>query len=160
MATLRKTKKCFFKTDYRLMQVKSIAECSKGSILQYFGPSLSYQLSLRPLCLSIFECPFYTGCTVLVFNLCFGCSRCLIEMVLLRTHIIYFGRLIRKIIYNSAIVSRSLPYLILLLSAPPGIISQSQEKPEDQSLCKGMSDCCLGDWITLNVGGKLFTTSR
>ena len=38
-----------FKTDYRLMQVKSIAECSKGSILQYFRPSLSYQLSLRPL---------------------------------------------------------------------------------------------------------------
>ena len=24
------------KTNYRLMQVKSIAECSKGSILQYF----------------------------------------------------------------------------------------------------------------------------
>ena len=35
------------KTDYCLMQVKSIAECSKGSILQYFRPSLSYQLSLR-----------------------------------------------------------------------------------------------------------------
>ena len=31
------------------MQVKSIAECSKGSILQYFRPLLSYQLSLRPL---------------------------------------------------------------------------------------------------------------
>ena len=31
------------------MQVKSIAECSKRSILQYFGPSLSYQLSLRSL---------------------------------------------------------------------------------------------------------------
>ena len=31
------------------MQVKSIAECSKGSILQYFGPSFSYQLSLRSL---------------------------------------------------------------------------------------------------------------
>ena len=31
-----------FKTDYRLMQVKGIAECSKGSILQYFWPSLSY----------------------------------------------------------------------------------------------------------------------
>ena len=29
------------------MQVKSIAECSKGSILQYFRPSLSYHLSLR-----------------------------------------------------------------------------------------------------------------
>ena len=38
-----------FKTNYGLIQVKSIAECSKGSILQYFRPSLSYQLSLRPL---------------------------------------------------------------------------------------------------------------
>ena len=35
-------------TDYRLMQVERInAECSKGSILQYFRPSLSYNLSLR-----------------------------------------------------------------------------------------------------------------
>ena len=39
--------KLIFKTDYCLMQVKSNAECSKGSILQYFGPSLSYHLSLR-----------------------------------------------------------------------------------------------------------------
>ena len=31
------------------MQVKSIAECSKRSILQYVQPSLSYQLSLRSL---------------------------------------------------------------------------------------------------------------
>ena len=31
------------------MQVKSIAECSKWSILQYFRPSLSYHLSLRSL---------------------------------------------------------------------------------------------------------------
>ena len=31
------------------MQVKSIAECSNGSILQYFRPSLSYNLSLRSL---------------------------------------------------------------------------------------------------------------
>ena len=31
------------------MQVKSIAECSKGSILQYFRSSLSYHLSLRSL---------------------------------------------------------------------------------------------------------------
>ena len=30
------------------MQVKSIAKCSKGSILQYFRSALSYQLSLRP----------------------------------------------------------------------------------------------------------------
>ena len=31
------------------MQVKNIAECSKGSILQYFQPSLSYHLSFRSL---------------------------------------------------------------------------------------------------------------
>ena len=31
------------------MQVKSIAECSKRSILQYFRSSLSYHLSLRAL---------------------------------------------------------------------------------------------------------------
>ena len=40
--------KLVFKTEYCLMQVKSIAECSK-SILQYFRPPLSYHLSLRPL---------------------------------------------------------------------------------------------------------------
>ena len=45
MATLKKDKKFVFKTNYRLMQVKNIAECSKGSILQYFLPSLSYHLS-------------------------------------------------------------------------------------------------------------------
>ena len=39
----------FFITDYCLMQVKSIAECSKGSILQYFRASLSYNFPLRPL---------------------------------------------------------------------------------------------------------------
>ena len=38
--------KLVFKTDHRLMQVKSIEECSKGSILQYLRPSLSYHLSL------------------------------------------------------------------------------------------------------------------
>ena len=41
------------------LQVKSIAECSKGSILQYFQPSLSYIFLL-----SIFEWPIYTGFTV------------------------------------------------------------------------------------------------
>ena len=48
--------KLVFKTDYRLMQVKSIAECSKGNILQYFRPQLSYHFSLRSLfclCLSV-----------------------------------------------------------------------------------------------------------
>ena len=46
---LSKRPKLVFKTNYHLMQVKSIAECSKGSILQYFRPSLSYHLSLRYL---------------------------------------------------------------------------------------------------------------
>ena len=41
--------KLVFKTDYRLMQVKSIAECFKGSILQCFRPSLNCLLPLRPL---------------------------------------------------------------------------------------------------------------
>ena len=47
--TLKKYRKWLFRTNYRLMQVISIAECSKGSILQYFRPSLSYQSSFRPL---------------------------------------------------------------------------------------------------------------
>ena len=46
---LSKRPKQVFKIDYRLMKVKSNAECSLGRILQYFRPSLSYQLSLRPL---------------------------------------------------------------------------------------------------------------
>ena len=40
--------KWVFNTNYRLMQVKCIAECSKGSILQYFRPALSYHMALRP----------------------------------------------------------------------------------------------------------------
>ena len=46
------------------MQVKRIAECCKGSILQYFRHSLSYHLWLRYF-FSIFECPFYTDFTVI-----------------------------------------------------------------------------------------------
>ena len=66
---LSKRPKMFSKIDYRLMQVKStcIAECSKESILQYFRPSLSYQFTLlKTFVLSFFECPFYTGVTVVV----------------------------------------------------------------------------------------------
>ena len=32
----QKYHKSVFKTNYRLLKVESIAECSKGSILQYF----------------------------------------------------------------------------------------------------------------------------
>ena len=50
------------------MQVKSIAECSKGSILQYFRPTLSYKFVIKIFVLSIFELPFYTGFTVKCTN--------------------------------------------------------------------------------------------
>ena len=45
------------------MQVKSIAECSKGSILQYFRPSFSQSI-IKIFVLSIFEWPLKTGFTV------------------------------------------------------------------------------------------------
>ena len=43
-------RKLIFKTNYRLMQVKSIAKCSKSlEHLRYFRPSFSYHLSFRRL---------------------------------------------------------------------------------------------------------------
>ena len=38
-----------FQTNYRLMQVKIFAECSKLSILQYFRPLLTYHMPYRSL---------------------------------------------------------------------------------------------------------------
>ena len=52
------------KINYRLMLVKSIAECSKGSILQSFWPSLNYHLLLRSL-----FCLFLSGCLRLYWQL-------------------------------------------------------------------------------------------
>ena len=52
------------KTNYCLMQVKSIAECSKGGILQSFLPSLSYHLLLRSL-FRLFEWLLRTCFTIL-----------------------------------------------------------------------------------------------
>ena len=51
------------KTNYILLNAGQ--KYCKGSILQYFRPSISYHLSLRSL--SFFECLFYTGFTVYVF---------------------------------------------------------------------------------------------
>ena len=51
------------RTNYRLMQVKTVAECSKGSILQYFRPSLRYHLSLRSL-----FCLFLSGRFIPLFH--------------------------------------------------------------------------------------------
>ena len=56
--------KWFFKTNYRLMHLKSIAECSKGSILQYFGPCIKLPHVFKTFVLSIFEWPLKTGFTV------------------------------------------------------------------------------------------------
>ena len=47
-----------------------MAECSKGSILQYFRPSLSYHLSLRSLFCLFLSGNFYTGFTVEFFFKC------------------------------------------------------------------------------------------
>ena len=49
----QKDQKLVFKTNYPLMQVEIIAECSKGSILQYFQPSLPFVI--KSFVLSIFK---------------------------------------------------------------------------------------------------------
>ena len=62
---LSQDQKMVFKTKHGLRQVKSIVECSKGSFLQYFRPSLSYQLSFRPL-----FCLFLSGRCTQVYCTC------------------------------------------------------------------------------------------
>ena len=47
------------------MQVKSIAECSKGSILHYFRPPLSYHFALIAWFCLFFKWPLKTSFTVL-----------------------------------------------------------------------------------------------
>ena len=61
---LSKDRKFIFKTNYRLMQVKSIAECSleHSAILLTF---IKLPFVIKIFILSIFEWPFYTGFTVL-----------------------------------------------------------------------------------------------
>ena len=46
-------------TNGSLMKDKSIAECSKGSILQYFWPALSNSWSYKPI-FSLFESGRFT----------------------------------------------------------------------------------------------------
>ena len=48
------------------MQIKSVAECSMGSILQYFQPFIKLQFVIKIFGLSIFEWPFYIGFTICV----------------------------------------------------------------------------------------------
>ena len=74
---LSKRPKMVFKTDDRLMQFKSIAECSKGSILQYFRPKYRRMLQREhfailstfiklPVVIKTFVYLFYTGFTVIM----------------------------------------------------------------------------------------------
>ena len=58
-ATLKKDQKIVFKTNYRLMQVKSICR-----ILLTF---IKLRFVIKIFVLSIFEWPFYTGFTVLFY---------------------------------------------------------------------------------------------
>ena len=60
----QKDHKSVFKTNYRLMKVKSIAECSKGSILQFLSTFIKLSFVTNIYVLSMFEWPFYTDFTV------------------------------------------------------------------------------------------------
>ena len=59
----QKDRKLDFKTNYRLMQVKSIAEHS--ALLSTF---IKLPFVIKILVLSIFEWPFYTGFTYMGFS--------------------------------------------------------------------------------------------
>ena len=64
MATLKKNKN-WTKTNYRLMQIKSIAECS----VEHFGILLTFihlPIVIKIFVLFIFEWPFYTGFTLYI----------------------------------------------------------------------------------------------
>ena len=51
------------------MQIKSITECSKGSILQYFWPSLNYHLSLRSQFCLLLSGPFTQDLLYMLFDI-------------------------------------------------------------------------------------------
>ena len=60
-----------FKTDYSFMQVKNIAECSKGrEHSAILSPFIKLSVVIKTFVLSIFECLFYTGFTVYVYRVC------------------------------------------------------------------------------------------
>ena len=58
---LKKITKMGFNTNYRLMQVKSIAECSKHSAI--LSTSIKLSFSIMTLVMSIFKWPLTTGFT-------------------------------------------------------------------------------------------------
>ena len=60
----QKDQKLVFKTDYRLMQVKSIAKCSKGSISAILLTFIKLPFSIKTFVFSILEWLLKTGFTV------------------------------------------------------------------------------------------------
>ena len=65
----QKYQKLVFKTNYPLMQVKSIAECSKGAFSAIFSTFIKLPFVIKIFVLSIFEWPFYTGFTIVPSNI-------------------------------------------------------------------------------------------
>ena len=57
-----------FKTDYHLMQVKSIAEGEHSALLSTF---IKLSFAIKIFALSIFECPLKTGFTVSIACKCY-----------------------------------------------------------------------------------------
>ena len=64
MATQNEGKKLGFKTNYHLMQVKSIAECFEHSAILLSFIKLPFVI--KTFVLSVFEWPHKTGSTVLL----------------------------------------------------------------------------------------------
>ena len=103
------------------MQVKSIAECSKGSILQYFRLSLSYHLSLRSLFCLFFSGPlrqvllYINEETVLFFVLC--CSQLCLGfpcLVLVCTVVLCFlYSLAINLLWKRALIALIMVFLLL-----------------------------------------------
>ena len=64
MATQKEDKKLVFKTDYHLLQVKSIAECSEGEHSAILLAFIKLSFVVKIFALSFFEWPLKTGFTV------------------------------------------------------------------------------------------------
>ena len=60
----KKRPKLIFKTDYRLMQVKSIAECSKREHSAILSTFIKPPFVIKIFVLHIFEWPLKTGFTI------------------------------------------------------------------------------------------------
>ena len=65
-----------FSYDYRLMQVKSIAECAKGEHSAILSTFIKLPFSIKIFVLSIFEWPLESGFTVYVIVI-HGLSACM-----------------------------------------------------------------------------------